>query len=181
MLKILGAGLPRTGTASLVEALTMLGYNAIHHEPKRLPLFPPEGYTFKRYDDVDAAADMPAAMYWRELRRAYNCKIILTVREVDSWWESIKRHANKIRTSQTIEHIRYTEALHTLLFGCPMPCEYWYKRRFREYNAFVRGTVPAEDVLIMDIHRGDKWDALCPFLGVAEPTEEFPWKNKAQS
>lgn len=180
MLTILGAGLPRTGTASLVEALRILGYNAIHHEPERLPLFPTEGHTFNRYDDVDAAADMPAAMYWRELRKAYNCKIVLTVRESFRWWESIKWHSNRIRTGADIEHIRYTEALHTLLFGSPMPSEYWYTRRFLEHNAFIKGTVPVGELLIMDIEAGDKWDKLCPFLNVSEPKEEFPWKNRKQ-
>jgi hypothetical protein len=180
MLKILGAGLPRTGTASLAEALRVLGYNVIHHAPGHVPLFPSANQLWPEYDGVDAVTDAPASMYWRELRRAHDCKIILTVREPNSWWESIKRHSNLIRVSTNIEHIRYTEALHSLLFGCPQPCEYWYKRRFVEHNAFVKGTVPADELLVMDIHRGDKWDVLCPFLGVEEPTREFPWKNKSE-
>ncbi len=180
MLKILGAGLPRTGTATLCEALRILGFNAIHHEPDRLPLYPDELTNWRVYDFVDAVTDAPAAMYWRELRRAYGCKVILTVRDSATWWESIKRHANHIRTGENIEHIQYTEALHSLLFGCGQPNEYWYKRKLAEHNAFVRGTVPADDLLVMDIARGDKWDVLCPFLGEDEPGEEWPWANKAQ-
>jgi hypothetical protein len=180
MLKILGAGLPRTGTATLCEALRVLGFNTVHHAPDRLPLFPPLGLTWKRYDYCEAVTDAPASMYWRELRRAYGCKIILTVREPDNWWESIKWHANQIRTGENIEHIRYTETLHSLLFGCPMPSEYWYKRRFAEHNAFIKGTVPKDELLVMDIVGGDKWERLCPFLGVEVPNEEWPWRNRKQ-
>jgi len=179
-MKILGAGLPRTGTATLCEALRVLGFNAVHHEPDMMPLYPDASTDWRAYDFVDAVTDAPAAMYWRELRRAYNCKVILTVREPASWWESIKRHANKIRTSEDIEHIRYTEALHSLLFGSPQPCEYWYKRRLLEHNAFVKGGIPADELLVMDIVGGDKWDVLCPFLEVDEPGEEWPWENKAK-
>jgi hypothetical protein len=180
VLKILGAGLPRTGTATLAEALRVLGFKTMHHGPGHVPLFPSSNQLWPQYDGVDAVTDAPASMYWRELRRAYNCKIILTVRESFSWWESIKWHANQIRTGSDIEHIRYTEALHSILFGWPQPCEYWYTRRFAEHNAFVKGTVPADELLVMDIHRGDKWDVLCPFLDVPEPDVEFPWKNKSE-
>lgn len=181
MLKILGAGLPRTGTASLCEALKILGFTAIHHAPDRMPLFPYHSnhLPVECYANVDAVTDAPAAMYWRELYKHYRCKVILTVRDPDTWWESIKRHANQIRTSHDIEHIRYTEALHSLLFGVPQPCEYWYKRRLREHNDMVLGEVRHRDLLIMDIVGGDKWDVLCPFLQVEEPEAKWPWKNKA--
>ena len=181
-MKILGAGLPRTGTATLCEALRILGYNAVHHEPEMLPLYPDETTDWRAYDYVEAVTDAPAAIYWRELTREYRPKVILTIRETSEWWESIKRHANQIRTGADIEHIRYTEALHSLLFGSPQPCEYWYKRRFWEHNAMVRSTIKHPDLLVMDIVGGDKWDKLCPFLGIEdEPSgEEWPWKNKAR-
>lgn len=181
MLKILGAGMPRTGTKTLCEALKILGFDAIHHAPERMGLFPiGQNNGWAAFDDVDAATDSPAAMYWRELYKQYQCKIILTVRDVDTWWESIKRHANQIRVSANIEHIRYTEALHSILFGTPVPCEYWYKRRFAEHNAFVRGGVRRRDLLVMDIVGGDKWEKLCRFLKIDEPVGvDWPWENKA--
>ena len=180
MLKILGAGLPRTGTASLTEALRVLGFNTIHHAPGHLPLFPGPNQPWPKYDNIDAVTDVPAAMYWRDLWRIHRCRVILTVREPDSWWESIKRHSNQIRVGADIEHIRYTEALHSVLFGVPQPCEYWYKRRFEEHSRMVEAGVPRGAVLVMDIHGGDKWDVLCPFLRVDKPNVEFPWKNRSQ-
>jgi len=185
MLKILGAGLPRTGTATLCEALRILKYITIHHEPDRMPLFPTTDQNWRLFDDVDAVTDAPAAMYWRELSAAYpECKVILTVRDVDSWWESIKWHSNKIRISDDTEHCRYTEALHSALFGVPSPSEYWYKRRFREHNAAVARhftlTAPS-NLIIMDIQGGDKWSKLCKFLQCKEPNKPWPWENKKPS
>ena len=69
-------------------------------------------------------------------------------------------------------------AAHSLLFGVPQPQEYWWKRRYREHNDAVRRTVSPDSLLVMDIAGGDKWDVLCPFLGVEEPDVEWPWENK---
>ena len=189
MLKILGAGLPRTGTRTLCEALTILGYNTIHDDWKRLPMFPyvshDSPFQVTAYNDVDAAADCPAALYWEEVSAAYECKVILTVRDADTWWESIKWHAEQIRQSENIQHSLFTDLLHSLLFGVAQPHEYWWKRRFAEHNLLVQVAMAVDQrmkggnrLLVMDISAGDKWDKLCPFLGVEEPGVEWPWKNK---
>lgn len=178
---ILGAGLPRTGTKSLCKALQILRFKAIHHEPKRMVLFP---YTdnpaaFGAYDDdVDAVLDCPAAMYWRELYHHYDCKVILTTRATDRWFESIKWHANQIRTGDNMSHIRYTDDLHGLLFGVATPQEYWWKRRYEEHNQAVRDAIPSDRLLEIDIEAGDKWDKLCLFLDVQEPGVEWPWEHR---
>lgn len=181
MLNILGVGLPRTGTASLCEALRILGYNAIHHEPKRLDLNNLTAESFRCFDDVDAVTDAPACSFYRELRERYpELRYILTTRDEDSWWESIKSHINKIHTSADLEHVRYSDQLHAWLFGDSYPNELLYRRRFQEQTFLVWLWNPLPDrVLTMDIHAGDKWDKLCPFLGVPEPDTEFPWKNKS--
>jgi hypothetical protein len=178
MLKILGAGMPRTGTRTLCEALTILGYEAVHN-PRNLSLFPADGETWRLPWTPGAMADGSAVLYWAELATSYQCKVILTVRNVESWWESIKRHTNAIRTGEQMEHIAYTDAFHGLLFGTPQPCKYWWQRRFEEHNLRVKAMIAADSLLVMDIVAGDKWDVLCPFLEKPEPGEEWPWRNKA--
>ncbi len=185
MLKILGVGLPRTGTSSLCEALRILGFNAIHHAPERLNLDNLTAESFRAYDDVDAVTDAPACSFYRELGERYpGLQYILTVRDEESWWESIKWHINKIHASADLGHIRYSDQLHAWLFGNPYPNEYLYRRRFREHNEAVMQWVQERYgsgegyLLVMDIHAGDKWDTLCPFLGVPIPDTEFPWLNK---
>lgn len=180
MLKVLGVGLPRTGTATLAEALRILGFKTEHHPKDRFSLWEPSPMPS---NNVDALVDMPAALYWRELledntdcRNA--CKLILTVRDPETWWESVKWHISKIHQSASMEHICYSDDLHSLLFGCPYPAEYWYKRRFAEWHLLVTSGVASDRLLIMDIVGGDKWDKLCPFLEVEEPKAEWPWLNK---
>lgn len=181
MLKIIGAGMPRTGTKTLCEALEILGYKTQHGPPVReSPLsHPAERPHFRDYATAEAVADGPAVLYWPGLAASYQCKVILTVRNPDSWWESIKRHTNAIRTGEDMNHIAYTDAFHGLLFGTPQPCKYWWQRRFEEHNARVEAMIAADMLLVMDIVGGDKWDVLCPFLDKPEPEEEWPWANKA--
>ena len=180
MLKILGVGLPRTGTASLCEALRILRYNAIHHEPERLDLNSLTVDSFRCYDDVDAVTDAPACSFYRELACEHReLRYILTMRDEESWWESIKSHINRIHASADLAHIHYSDQLHSWLFGDPYPNEFLYRKRFREHNEQVKQDIPLGcDLLTMDIHAGDKWDKLCLFLGVPEPDTEFPWLNK---
>lgn len=170
--------MPRTGTRTLSEALRILGFDAMHEHRARLPLIPIGPPNVRVFDDVDAVADCPAVLYWERIAATYQPKVILTVRELGSWWESIKHHTNQIRTGDDLRHIRYTDALHTLLFGIAQPCKYWWQRRCREHNNAVRGGIAGGQLLVMDIVAGDKWDVLCPFLGVEEPDAEWPWENK---
>jgi squalene cyclase len=183
-MKIIGAGLPRTGTATLAAALRILGFDAIHHAPERLPLYPPAHPTpryWQAYDDVDAVTDIPAAYWYQELIYAYpEAKLILTVRDADTWWESIKAHAYALRQSEDVDGTLYTDALHAMVYGSACPSEYLWKRRVYEHIVAVRQFARTLEVpgRVLDISAGDKWDVLCPFLGVAEPDVEFPWENK---
>lgn len=177
MLKILGAGFPRTGTRTLADALRLLGYTTIHHD-QNTPLFPSNETV--PFPDAQAVLDCPTVLYWEDIVRALNPKVILTTREPGDWWESIKAHANTIRTGANMEHIQYSDALHSLLFGCAAPNEYWWKRRYREHNEAVRRTVPAGRLLEIDIVAGDKWEKLCPFLGEDISKVEWPWRNRRQ-
>lgn len=190
-LKIIGIGMPRTGTASLCEALRILGYNAIHHSPERIDLDTVNADSFAGlYDDVDAVLDMPAAFFHREIGRKYpGVKYIFTARDTDIWWESIKFHTHKIRQSADIKHVRYTDQLHRLLFGCAEPHEYLWKRRFSEWSeellSYISWAPLPKDIhtataIRIDISAGDKWDKLCPFLGKPIPDVEFPWQNKKE-
>ena len=59
--KIFGIGLSRTGTSTLINALVMLGYSAVH-----FPHRPSDFY------DNDAAADTPVATRFEQLDELMN-------------------------------------------------------------------------------------------------------------
>ena len=80
-MKVIVAGLSKTGTKSMALALRELGYNVydymenmeyLHNE--WLTIFEKGGTAedFRRmYKDVDAVTDIPPAFFWEEIHQAY--------------------------------------------------------------------------------------------------------------
>lgn len=181
-MKILGAGLSKTGTTSLARALRVLGYETLDGDQERLHdvIFGVDNDpSFRVYDDVDAATDLPAAYFYRELTEAYpNLLVILTIRPEDDWWRSAQYHFNCAFpvADQTQDEFRWR--LRSLAYGSPMAQEFLFRKRYREHNEGVVATVAAEKLLVMDITAGDGWEKLCAFLGEPIPDIEFPHENK---
>jgi hypothetical protein len=195
MLKVIGAGLSRTGTHSLHAALEQLGLHSIHYDTQRLNdiIDGSEPHpTFRRYDDVDAVVDLPASLFFKELADAYpEAKVVLTIRDVDDWWRGVKRHfeVNYVANERLLRH-RVAQAigvpfrerpedsfrrlLRQYAYGSTIPTEYLYKKRFIEHNHLVQTLIPPERLLVIDITKGDGWQKLCPFLGLDTMTSPFP-------
>jgi hypothetical protein len=197
MLKIIGAGLSRTGTLSLHLALERLGFKSMHFDTTRLNDILDGSCTnpdFRRYDDMEAVVDLPAAYFYRDLFAAYpGSKVILTTRDIESWWRSIKHHftvnpiaecprlkyrlAAKLGFGDAVRedpHDIFRRNLRRYIYGSSEPREFLYKHRFITHNTTVMATIPSESLLVMNIPGGDGWQKLCPFLGVAAPDEPFP-------
>lgn len=184
-MKLLGVGLSRTGTWSLCQALNILGYKTIHWEPERLrDIVNGSNNTpdFRRYDDVDAVTDLPAALFYNEICDAYpGCRLILTVRDVDNWFNSVKYHyevrvpANMAEEPDALEEARTTQVY---AYGSDLVNEFLYKKKYLDHNQNIIATHP--DTLVMNIIGGDGWDILCNYLGVPIPDREFPRINMTQ-
>lgn len=174
MLKLLGVGLPRTGTRSLCEALRILGYNAIHHEPDRIDLDTVDENVAQAYDDVEAVTDMPAALFHREIPAE---KYILTTRPVDDWWHSIVWHTQQILIGGDAKHIRYTQQLHAAIFGSAWPQEFLWKKRYDEWQLQVLQGPISKHVQIFNICVQPDWTQLCDFLDKPIPDIPFPHRN----
>ncbi|EJD48130.1 hypothetical protein AURDEDRAFT_61312 [Auricularia subglabra TFB-10046 SS5] len=111
-MKLLSLGLPRSGTASMTEALTMLGFEDVHHGVKyalrkkdweifsqaadatfpNLPTYTGVPFTRAQWDELygehDAAADV-CAFFGTTLISVYpEAKVLLVVRDFDSWFRS---------------------------------------------------------------------------------------------
>jgi len=98
---LLGAGLGRTATFSLKFALEHVGLGSCYHMSevfagarRNIPLWldvargRPDWDTV--FDGYQSTTDYPACSYWRELAGYYpNAKIVLTVRDADSWFDSV--------------------------------------------------------------------------------------------
>jgi Sulfotransferase domain len=144
-LKYLGVGLSRTGTSSLSAAMSRLGFKSLHWEPERLDgviLGTDNNPNFKIYDDCDFICDIPHAYFFREIRQAYpGLKFILTERNEEDWYRSIRRHfpdhARKNRENKLLKMIVYG----TTFDENP---EFLTKKRFRDWNDTIKHMLTGE-------------------------------------
>lgn len=112
-MKVLSLGLIRTGSASIAEALTILGYKDVYHSLKsmdsdtdwhvlnracdasfpNLPSYTNTPFTRKDWDELygHCEATTDVSCFWGpELIEAYpGAKVILVVRDYDKWFKSV--------------------------------------------------------------------------------------------
>ena len=86
--KVFAVGLSRTGTTSITQALTTLGYHPYHSLGPLLVWKEHRLVGFDQYwvDAYDAHTDLPTALVFQELAVAYpSAKFVLTKREPERW------------------------------------------------------------------------------------------------
>ena len=197
-LRVVGAGLGRTGTNSLKLALERLTGGPCYHmielfeNPDDLPHWrgavrddPPDWRTFPA--GYTATVDWPACAFWAGLADAHpDAIVLLSVRDsAEQWWRSFEA---------------------TILAGLsrPVPPDQpeWAERRkvtlemldrtftprwrerdgamagYEAHNAAVRQAVPAER--LVEWRAGDGWEPICAALGVPVPEEPFPHVNTTE-
>jgi hypothetical protein len=193
-LKVIGAGLGRTGTMSLKLALEQLGFSPCHH---MVEVFAhPEQRDFWRraaegeaveWEDLfgayKASVDWPSCHFYKELCARYpDAKVILTERDPEKWYESFSQTIQTVmldnlkdkdperRASNRFSELIIAEKTFNLRFDKAHVLDV-----YRRHNAEVRRVVPKEKLLVFDAPQG--WEPLCRFLGVAMPAAPFPKVN----
>ena len=209
-LKVIGAGFGRTGTLSLKLALEHVGFGPCDHmqecfdHPERFTLWA-RALDQKDYGgaidweplfhDYASTVDWPGAFFWRELATVHpQAKIILTVREPGSWYDSVSR------TIYRLPRVLQAPAMHELVALAGLMSSrvhdanrilsdiIWqriFDGRFadRDYaiavmtahNAAVERSIAPDRLLVFDVRDG--WAPLCAFLGVPVPDVPFPHAN----
>ena len=195
-LKIIGAGVGRTGTYSLKLALEQLGLGPCHHMEEvfkdlsvQVPLWSAAAHgkpdwvaTFKGYN---SAVDWPTAAFWRELAALYpEAKVILTARGADSWYGSFSETIHKLMSTagQAPPHMKPFFEMATAVIGkTGFTGNLDRDGLIKAYNDHVRAvrtSIPAERLLVFDMKEG--WQPLCKFLGLPVPATPFPRSNDKQ-
>ncbi len=192
-LKVIGAGLGRTGTNSLRLALNQLGLGPCHHMyevrqdlPRNLPLWVANAkgaYDWpESYKGFNSAVDWPTASFYRELAVAYpDAKFVLTTRSPESWAQSFSetiRTILKSRDQMPPENRPFVDMLIALvgLVGINGDLDHdGLVASFVAHNTNVKAAIPANRLLEYQVKQG--WDPLCAFLGLAVPSEAFPRTN----
>ena len=207
-IRVLVLGLPRTGTSPLCIALRHLGYTthtmravltnpshlalwqeainltltpASSRSPSQRDLFP---YTRSDFDllfsGYDAVADLPGAVFAKELVEAYpDAKVILTRRPYEDWARSMRDSIGVLLTWRLFILCRYlgitqiaplTRLMHATFtvhngndFSEPNA-----RNAYERHYETVRSLVPATQLLDVDVAELD-YDSLCSFLEVEKP------------
>lgn len=174
--KVFGIGFHKTATTSLAVALYILGYNVTGYFGTHDPNI--ENNVYKKAQELanryDAAQDTPWPVLYKKLDNWYpGSKFILTVRPKEKWVKSVVKHFKK-------HHI----PAHEWIYGVKTAAgnESVYIRRYEEHNREVMEYFAdrPDDLLVMEITKGDGWEKLCPFLGAEIPTIQFPKDNTAK-
>jgi len=197
-LRVVGAGLGRTGTASLKQALELLTGGRCYH------MFE----VFQRPDDVavwhqavrggpvdwdalmgdySASVDWPAAAYWSELLELNPDAIVLlsTRSSPEVWWGSMEKTIVQALTEPLPEPDpvveRHRAMVHELLERRLTPD--WREpaaamAAYERHNERVRREAPAGRLL--EWQPGDGWEPICAAMGVPVPEQPFPHENSSE-
>ncbi|KAL9980563.1 hypothetical protein ACROYT_G009166, partial [Oculina patagonica] len=203
-MKVICAGLMKTGTSTLTKALQVLGYNVYgapdgikFHQQEWLDSFGTDHLpNFEEiFKGVDAVTDHPAAFWFEEISNAFpEAKIILTVRDSEEvWLKSWQEHLRipdkllpfymkiilEIAPSRRKTR-HYFNTMHRAVIGGTDPeAGALYRGKYRQHNARVPAVIPAEKLLVYNVKQG--WKPLCEFLGCDVPCGQFPRANAGHS
>ena len=191
-LRVVGAGVGRTGTASLKEALAILLDGPCYHMkdvfgvPEHVPIWAAAAAGRSTdwdalYDGYRAAVDWPTSAFWPELIEAFpDALVLLSTRDsAETWWKSAD--ATIFQAMQPDPSPELAD-WHQMVIGL-MQAKFTpdfldadaAKRAYDEHNDRVRERVPADRLL--EWRPGDGWDPICERLGLDVPAVPFPHTN----
>jgi len=206
-MKVICAGWGRTGTRSLKYALENLNGQPSYHMQNILLnkkdarkwhdsifLHNHEFNWEDIFEGFGACLDFPSCNYYKELMDAYpEAKVILTVRDSESWiksWNVLNNQILKSFTFRFLAKIPYTSfELHKdihnkMILGIDGAFQGAVSdedrmKKFNEWNQSVIDYVPKDRLLVYQVKEG--WEPLCKFFNKPVPSIPFPYKNKTKN
>lgn len=187
-MKAICVGLPRTGTRTLYEALRTLGLRAEHQPGDRWDFggldidqcIQPEALR-QMHHHLDAIVE---CRLWRLLLEAYpEAKVVLTVREPGSWFDSISRHADhlaaRMSDDRSVWRIVQAWLSHGSLLGWPTPHRTYWTERFHMHQLAVHAWCNEHKRKLLSFDPAcQQWETLCEFLGTDAPDAPWPHENR---
>jgi len=207
-MRLIGAGLPRTGTLSQKVALEMLGLRPCYHMVNVLGDLD-EARHWRRalegeapweevFDGFQATVDWPGSFFYRELVDVYpDAKVLLSVRDAEAWERSMRetifgifygdmlmRDLSTARARIDEKWRGYIEMMEGmwqqsgLIADGADTTSESMRTAMERFNEEVQATVPAERLLVWT--PSDGWEPLCEFLEVPVPDTPFPHLNDSR-
>lgn len=154
-------------------------------------------YVFKHGgQDFKATCDFPSAPYWKEILRQYpNAKVVLTIRDPESWVKSCMstifhfqpdgpfcRNWGNLGTRITLAcglpAPGFAEMVSTVLTKNAFNYDYTKEGLIKSFNAYNESVIrdcPKDKLLVF--RATDGWEPLCKFLGKDIPDVPYPNRN----
>lgn len=189
-LKLIGAGVGRTGTLSLRQALeTLLGEPCYHmFEVRDHPEHIPVWHAAARAEPVHwrgllspygAAVDWPAAAFWPEIAEAFpEAVIVLSTRDAEGWWRSASSTIFQAIQGVTGPWREMVDAMLAARFTSEIHDHDAALAAFEAHNRAVRARAPA--ARLVEWQAGDGWAPICAALGLPVPDLPFPHVNSTE-
>jgi sulfotransferase family protein len=208
-IKVIGAGLPRTGTLTQKLALEQLGFGPCYHWVNVLADLDQVELWNRALDGQDpwqevfeghaSTVDWPGGYFYRELLEAYpDAKVLLSVRDPQKWERSFRETIVALRHGESLMRLlssargeidprwrRYLELVDRMFWGPQGSFAAGYAEpaqlmeQMVRHNEEVQRVVPAERLLVWQVTDG--WEPLCEFLGVPVPAEPLPHENDRET
>jgi hypothetical protein len=193
-MRIIGAGLGRTGTHSLKLALERLLGEPCYHMVEVFDHFEhvPTWHAAIRGEQVDwqpvlgdygATVDWPGVGVWRQLAAAYPDALVLlsTRNDAATWLRSARatilnnEPENKMEDDPSLPGV--VQMLRDMFtnFDPDWRNDEAAMAAYDRHNTAVRREVPSSR--LVEWQPGDGWEPLATALGIAVPDEEFPHVN----
>jgi hypothetical protein len=204
-MKVIGAGMPRTGTLTQKLALEMLGLGPCYHMVDVIADLDQAQLWEQALDgeqpwsqilgSFNSTVDWPGGYFYRDLMDFYpEAKVVLSVRDPQGWERSMR---------QTVWAVRHGESLIRLLSSAQAHVDPRWRAFLKmidrlvwegqgtfadghaephqlidamhRHNEQVTRDVPAERLLVWSVEEG--WEPLCEFLELPVPDAPFPRVN----
>ncbi|HAA18951.1 MAG TPA: hypothetical protein DCR93_21945 [Cytophagales bacterium] len=191
-MQLIVAGLGRSGTTSLFNALEQLGFktmsqdyifaNSTVHAHMNGVVRGRETFVEQDFEGFQASVGWPMCWAVKEQMELFpEAKVLLNYRDTDAWVDSVSRAlktlsiVRKLRFMSKLKHINETlDMLFERMGGGKFEPERW-KRGYEEHKDQIRSIVPADKLTEYDVTEG--WEPLCNLLGVPVPDTPFPREN----
>ena len=192
-LKVVGAGLGRTGTMSLKQALEQLLGGPCYHmyevfqHPEHVPMWhdaalgKPVDWD-KLFDGYVAAVDWPVGSFWQEVGAHYpDALILLSSRDSEKWWNSANETIFNSIGHISDDHLEWHRMIDALMgnrFTPRIDDKEAAISAFEKHNDECRKCAPSHRFL--EWQAGDGWEPLCKALNLPVPDAPFPHANSKE-
>jgi len=174
--KIFCIGFQKTGTKSMRQALEVLGYACCGPKPNLLKQIKDKKWVkiTREIEKYDAFEDNPWPLIYKELDKKFpGSKFILTTRKPENWIKSTSDYFGKKETE--MRKWIYGK-------GSPIGNKIKYINKYKDHNKKVLDYFRSrpDDLLIIDLEKGNGWKELCKFLNKPTQKKPFPHINKGK-